>query len=197
MFTLGIMNLIATNKIIMSDDAQLVDRVAQEDREAFLKLYDRYSARIHGLAMYMLRDTMAAEEVTQDAFLKLWTRADTYRANQGTLLNWLLTITRRLVIDRIRMEKRRPPIDDRESDDTWREASDPESETDEFRWRSLRFAVDELPIEQRQVIELAYYYSLSQSQISEHLGIPLGTVKTRVRLGMAKLREAIKQPSKV
>ncbi len=175
----------------MSDEAELVKRVAQGDRQSFLRLYDRYSARVFGFSLHMLKDEMTAEEITQDAFLKLWTRADTYRSSKGSLLTWLLTITRRLALDRIRMESRRPQIKESDESDDWTQVSDPESEGDEFRWRSLRMAVIDLPPEQRQVIEYAYYFGLSQSQIAEHLSIPLGTVKTRLRLGMSKLRDAI------
>jgi RNA polymerase sigma-70 factor (ECF subfamily) len=137
----------------------------------------------------MLGETMAAEEVTQDTFLKLWTRAGNFSSKKGTLLAWLLTIARRTALDRIRLEDRRPDFGSQvDPEDAWRILPDVDSTTPEARWRSLFFAVQDLPAEQRQVIELAYYHGLSHSQIADSLSMPLGTVKTRLRLGMEKLR---------
>jgi len=171
------------------DDNELVKLVAGRDRDAFIMLYDRYAARIYGLALRMLGEQMAAEEVTQDTFLKLWTRAVTFSSRKGTLLAWLLTIARRTALDRIRLENRHPEFNNpADPEDTWRLSPDPGSQTEEARWRSLHFALQELPTEQRQVIELAYYHGMSQSQIAKYLGEPLGTIKTRIRLGMEKLR---------
>ena len=172
------------------DDNELIRLVAQRNREAFIALYDRYAGRAFALALRMLGEQMAAEEVVQDTFLKLWTRADTFSQHKGTFLAWLLTITRRTALDRIRLESRRPefgnPMD---PEDTWRFSPDPDSQTDEARWRSLHFAIQDLPDEQSQAIQLAYYHGMSQSQIADHLQIPLGTIKTRLRLGMDKLRQ--------
>jgi RNA polymerase sigma-70 factor (ECF subfamily) len=173
------------------NDAALVRLVAQGNQNAFLELYDHYSSRVYGLAIRMLGEEMAAEEVTQDTFLKLWTRADSYSPLKGTLLTWLLTITRRTAIDRIRLENRRPDLGGvTQPDALWATLPAPHSATQESRWRSLHFAVLELPDEQRQVIELAYFHGMSQSQIADYLEIPLGTVKTRVRLSMDKLRQS-------
>lgn len=175
------------------DDAELVYRVANGDREAFLILYDRYASRVYALALKMLGESMAAEEATQDSFLKLWTRAGTFNPQRGKLLAWLLTITRRTTLDRIRLESRRPVVaTSSDPEEVWNDFPDPASDTEEARWMSLRFALRELPVEQRQVIELAYYHGLSHSHIADHLGLPLGTVKTRLRLGMEKLRHAIR-----
>ena len=170
-------------------DDELILLVAEHNREAFIALYDRYAAKVYGLALHMLGEQMAAEEVTQDTFMKLWTRADTFSSKKGTLLAWLLTITRRTALDRIRLENRRPEFGNpADPEETWRLSPDPGTQTEEARWRSLHFTLHELPTEQRQVIELAYYHGMSQSQIAEYLTIPLGTIKTRLRLGMEKLR---------
>lgn len=172
------------------NEGDLVQLVAQGNREAFIVLYDRYGSRIYALAFRMLGETMAAEEVTQDTFLKLWTRAGSYSPKKGALAAWLLTIARRTALDRIRLEERRPEFGNpADPEDTWRLLPDSGSETQETRWRGLYFAVNDLPNEQQQVIELAYYHGMSQSQIAEYLSIPLGTVKTRLRLGMEKLRK--------
>jgi RNA polymerase sigma-70 factor (ECF subfamily) len=158
------------------DDASLIQRVAGGDQQAFLALYDRYAARVHGLTLRILGEPMLAEEVTQDTFLKVWSRARTYLAGQGSFISWLLTIARYTALDRLRLESRRPILSG---------SDDPE----EAWTTSLYFAVQSLPEEQRQVIELAYYQGMSQSEIAEVLDWPLGTVKTRVRSAMERLRQ--------
>lgn len=171
--------------------ARLVARIAEGDREAFLALYDHTSSKVYGLALKMMRDPMAAEEVAQEAFVKLWTRAETFRPGKGSLLGWLLTITRHLALDHLRRSTRRPKLVEPPDADTGWEPMlmDTSSGTDEARWGSLYFAVHSLPDEQRAAITCAYYYGMSHSQISEYLDVPLGTVKTRLRLGMEKLRQ--------
>ncbi len=170
-------------------DGELVARVARGDEQAFLTLYDRYAARVHALTFRILGEEMLAEEATQDTFLKLWSRARLYINERGSLLLWLLTIARRTALDRIRLEARRPALSDsKEPDDAWQFIADGQTLSDESRWRSLYFAVQSLQPEYRQVIELAYYQGMSQSEIAEVLGWPLGTVKTRVRTAMELLR---------
>jgi len=173
-----------------SDDRQLVARVVAGDENAFLSLYDRYASRVYGLTLRVLGDAMLAEEVTQDTFLKLWSRARQFNPGQGELAPWLLTIAHRTALDRLRLENRRLPASNaQDPEDTWPILPDESTQNSEARWRSLYFAVQALPEEQRQVIELAYYKGMSQSEIAEVLGWPLGTVKTRVRTAMQSLRE--------
>jgi RNA polymerase sigma-70 factor (ECF subfamily) len=172
-----------------SDDVDLVSRVAQGDERAFLALYDRHASHVYALALRILRDTMLAEETTQDTFLKLWSRSRQYLAERGSLVVWLLTIARRTALDRLRLEARRPALSDgTDPDDAWQDIPDAGTFSEENRWRSMHFTVQSLPNDQRQVIELAYYQGLSQSEIAEMLGWPLGTVKTRLRAGMDHLR---------
>lgn len=167
----------------------LIERVARGDQQAFLTLYDRYSARVHALTLYILGESMLAEEVTQDTFLKLWGRARLYSSERGSFLVWLLTIARRTALDRLRMEGRRPSLSGvNDPEALWPVLPDKSGDPDEARWRSLYFAVQALPIEQKQVITLAYYQGMSQSEIAEELGWPLGTVKTRVRAALEALR---------
>jgi RNA polymerase sigma-70 factor (ECF subfamily) len=172
--------------------ARLAALVARGDREAFLTLYDRTSPKVYGLALKMTRDPLAAQEVVQEAYLKLWTRAETFHPDRGSLLNWLLTITRNAALDQLRRATRRPNLaEPPDPEDGWEpQLGDAASQTDEARWGSLYFAVQDLPREQRQVITCAYYHGMSHSQIADYLGVPLGTVKTRLRLGMEKLRQA-------
>ena len=171
------------------DDVELVRRVVEGDESAFLALYDRYVSRVHGLTLHILGHPMLAEEATQDTFLKLWSRARQYLAERGPFLPWLLTIARRVALDRVRLESRRPVLSDsNDPESIWQNLPDLESTTDESRWRSMYFAVQALHPDQRKVIELAYYQGMSQSEIAEVLGWPLGTVKTRLRTAMENLR---------
>jgi RNA polymerase sigma-70 factor (ECF subfamily) len=171
------------------DDTELISEVVNGDQRAFLALYDRYSSRVYTLALRMMRDQMMAEEVVQDTFLKLWSRAGQYMNDRGSLLIWLLTIARRTALDRLRLESRRPTLSEaNDPDQVWELTPEPESTSEEARWHSLYLAVRSLPEEQRNVIELAYYQGMSQSEIAETLALPLGTVKTRLRTGMDHLR---------
>jgi RNA polymerase sigma-70 factor (ECF subfamily) len=172
------------------DDFTLVQRVVKGDQQAFLALYDRHAGRVNALSLHILGDSMLAEEVTQDTFMKLWSRARLYFAERGSFIVWLLTITRRTALDRLRLEGRRPLLSDSsDPDEAWPSMRDESQDPDEARWRSLHFAVTSLPHDQQVVIELAYYQGLSQSEIAEELGWPLGTVKTRVRAAMQALRQ--------
>ena len=174
-----------------SPDADLIQRVAQADHEAFLVLYDRYASRVYGLALRMMGNAMAAEDIAQEAFLKVWNRAGTFKPDRGSLAAWLLTITRRTALDRIRADTRRTsPGDPFDPETVLLDLPDPQTSSSEARWRSLRLMLTDLPTEQQQVIDLAFFNGLSHSQIAERLQLPLGTVKTRLRLGMEKLRQA-------
>lgn len=175
--------------MINLDDTELIEKVADGDERAFLALYDRYASRVHALTLRILHDRMLAEEATQDTFLKVWSRARQYLAERGSLLVWLLTIARRTALDRLRLEGRRPMLSNSEDPDiAWESVANEDSLTSEARWRSMYFAVQSLPEEQRQVIELAYYQGMSQSEIAEVLGWPLGTVKSHIRKAMESLR---------
>lgn len=172
------------------DENRLIAKIALGDEGAFLEIYDRYAGHVHGLALHMLHDPMLAEEATQDTFLKLWSRARDYLAERGPFLPWLLTIARRVALDRLRLESRRPALSDStDPEKAWQYLPDVKSVTDESRWRSMYFAVQNLHPDQRKVIELAYYQGMSQSEIAEVLSLPLGTVKTRLRAAMEKLRD--------
>jgi RNA polymerase sigma-70 factor, ECF subfamily len=171
------------------DDLILVQRVARGEQQAFLALYDRHAARVHALTLRILSDPMLAEEVTQDTFMKLWSRARMYLSERGSFVVWLLTIARRTALDRLRLETRRPLLSDsNDPEELWPNLPDKSQDADEARWKSMYFAVHALPREQQIVVELAYYQGLSQSEIAEELGWPLGTVKTRLRAAMQALR---------
>jgi RNA polymerase sigma-70 factor (ECF subfamily) len=174
-------------------DHVLVDRMRGGDETALAAFYDRWSDRVYSLALRLLREARDAEDIVEETFWQAWRNAarfDTARGNVGT---WLLTICRSRALDRIRA-RRRKREDTTLDDEAQYESPQPDpaaamviSETG----RIVRAALAELPDEQRQAVELAYFRGLSQSEIAEKTGQPLGTVKTRVRLAMAKLREKL------
>jgi RNA polymerase sigma-70 factor (ECF subfamily) len=161
-------------------------RIQRRDASALSALYDRYGSRVYGLAVTIVGEGATAEEVTQDAFLRVWTHAGQYHPDPGRFLAWLLTVTRRAAIDRLRHDRRSQAAASVD-DDNFPELRDV-TQDDQARWRDLRLTLDQLPSEQREAILLAFYRGMSHSEISEHLGIPLGTVKTRMRLGLDRLR---------
>lgn len=172
-----------------ASDTDLLLLVGRGDLNAFFEIYDRHAGRVLALCRQILGEAMAAEDATQETFLRLWTRGRLFNPALGKPITWILTIARRICIDRIRLEARRPAPDDLDSDESWFEVADPGSIDEEARWLSLRLAVADLPPEQRRVIRLAFYFGLSHTQIAAATASPLGTVKTRLRLGMKRLRE--------
>jgi RNA polymerase sigma-70 factor (ECF subfamily) len=172
------------------DDPKLILQVARGDQRAFVALYERYSSRVFTLILHMVHDEMLAEEILQETFLRVWSRANQYIPERGSVLIWLLAIARRTALERLRFESHRPALADGDEPSLLLESlPEPETTSEEARWRSLHLAVQSLPEEQRKPIELAYYQGLSQSEIAEVLDLPLGTVKTRLRMGMMRLRQ--------
>ncbi len=173
---------------------ELVRKVAQGDQSALGTLYDTTNRLIFGLILRILGDAGTAEEVLLDVYTQAWRQAATYDISRGAPLAWLTTIARSRAIDRLRSgwqdQRRKEPLEaigDAPSDSASPEDLTVASE----RQRFVRQALAELTPEQREVIELAYFSGLSHSEIAERLKQPLGTVKTRTRLGMMKLREAL------
>lgn len=172
-----------------SADANLLLQVAAGNIEAYFQVYDRHAGRVMALCRHILGEAMAAEDATQETFLRVWTRAKQFNPQLGRPSTWILTIARRICLDRLRLEARRLAPDTLDADDTWSEVPDPDTTGEDARWQSLRLAVADLPPEQRRVVRLAFFFGLSHSQIAAALGSPLGTVKTRMRLGMQRLRD--------
>ncbi|HSR42759.1 MAG TPA: sigma-70 family RNA polymerase sigma factor [Longimicrobiales bacterium] len=178
-------------------DHVLVERVASGDPRALGMLYDQHASMVFSLAASIVGGDHDAEEVTEDVFMQLWTSADRFDADRGALGSWLATITRSRALDRIRARKRRHAAHERaaarsESGLAAGPANpapaDAEAGRAEVRERVSR-ALGLLNDDQRRAIELAYFEGLTQSEIARRLGAPLGTVKTRIRDGMTKLRE--------
>jgi RNA polymerase sigma-70 factor, ECF subfamily len=172
-------------------DEELVALCVAGDRMALAAVYDRYSTVVFSLVVRILGEGMAAEEATQDAFMSLWRRAADFSGDRGRLLSWLLTIARNRAIDELRRSRgRAEPFDVTEPG-----PSQAGLEEDSLRRMYVRRLLAALPAPQRQVLELAYYHGMTQHEIAEHLGTPLGTIKTRMRLGLQRLRKAIEATS--
>ena len=177
------------------DDEELVAMVAEGRPEALAALYDRYAAACYGLALRILGDREDAEEAVQDAFVALWRRAGTYDPGQGRAYSWMLRIARNKAIDGLRRggPARRPRQVPQGMPDLAREPGSVEEEADTAELRlPVAGALERLPQDQREVLEMAYLGGLSQREIAESTGVPLGTVKTRTRLALRKLREALR-----
>jgi len=175
-------------------DSALIDRMRTGDEAALSILYDRYSAVLFGMLVRILRDQQAAEEVLQDLFLQLWRNAGQFDAARGSLPAWLMVIGRNRAISRLRGRRDREVLEEEEGDyaNTFASGQNIEDETVRAELaRSVSAALGQLPVEQRQAAELAYFEGMTQSEIANKTGIPLGTVKTRVRTAMQTLRRIL------
>lgn len=177
------------------DWAALIRKVAEGDQSALTALYDSTSRPVFGLILRVVTDRSIAEEVLLDVYTQVWRQASTYDAKRGAPLAWLMTIARTRGIDRLRSGKHEQQH--KESLEALGEVTastaGPEVDTVNSERRELVCsAIETLSAEQREVIELAYYSGLSHSEIALKLGQPLGTVKTRMRLGMMKLRDLLR-----
>lgn len=178
----------------LSDEA-LVALAARSEHSALAELYDRFGRPAYGLALRILRDESLAEDAVQDAFLAVWRTAPRFLPERGKASTWILTLVHRRAVDLVRREERRRT-----------DALDPETEpgdrsppVDEEAWVRLQrervqSALRQLPDQQREAIELAYYGGFTQSELAERLGQPLGTIKSRMFLGLGRLRELLGDP---
>jgi RNA polymerase sigma-70 factor (ECF subfamily) len=168
-----------------TSDAELLQRVGEGDREAFELLYRRYVRPLFGLALRRLGDRGHAEDAVQEAFAAIWRSAATYRPERGAAGGWLYTVARNAIVDRLRRNGLSTDAELPELVSS--EPGPPERAEDSYvSWRVHR-ALEELQPREREVVELAYWSGMSQSEVADYLGIPLGTVKTRTRSGLARL----------
>lgn len=176
----------------LSDEA-LVALAARSEQLALAELYDRYGRPAYGLALRVLRDEALAEDAVQEAFLALWRTASRFMPERGTASTWILTLVHRRAVDLVRREERRRA-------DTLEQAPEPGGgAADEEAWLHLQrervqHALKQLPDQQREAIELAYYAGFTQSELAERLGQPLGTIKSRMFMGLSRLRELLGEP---
>ncbi len=173
----------------LSDEA-LVALAARSDDDALGELYDRFGRVAYGLAVRVLRDPTLAQDAVQEGFLALWRTAGSFDPARGKAQTWLLTLVHRRAVDLVRREDRRraDPLDDApvESGES----------TDEEAWlrdrrRVVQTALAKLPDDQREALELAYYGGFTQSELADRLGVPLGTIKSRMFAGLARLRDLV------
>ncbi len=171
-------------------DAALIRRVGEGDRDAFDVLYGRYARPVFGLALRRLGDRGLAEDAVQETFAAIWRSAHSYRAERGSAGGWVYTVARNAVVDRAR--SRREPAAD--APDRVSPEAGPE-ERAQAAWTAwvVHRAFEDLPPQERAVLELAYWGDMSQSEIAAFLGVPLGTVKTRTRNGLARLADLLEE----
>jgi RNA polymerase sigma factor (sigma-70 family) len=174
----------------LSDEA-LVALAARQEEPALAELYDRYGRPAYGLALRILRDESLAEDAVQDACIAIWRTAQRFVPERGKASTWILTLVHRRAVDVVRREQRRRT-------DTLEHAPEPATLTgvDEEAWLRLQRevvqdALRQLPDQQREALELAYYGGFTQSELAERLGQPLGTIKSRMFMGLARLRELL------
>jgi RNA polymerase sigma-70 factor (ECF subfamily) len=203
---LPVSHKIAPDYIVWSDEA-LVAAVCQGSRPALEKLYDRYVNGCYGLALKVVRDPFTAEEIVQEVFLKLWTHPQSYVPGRGKFSGWLLTLVHNRSVDKVRRAQsgtrgRSVPIDlDSGNGTTLGDTlADPALTPHEETWRTeqgriVQWALSLLPDSQRQAIGLAYFGGLTQKEIAERLGEPLGTIKTRTRTGLLRMRKLLMNPA--
>jgi RNA polymerase sigma-70 factor (ECF subfamily) len=176
----------------LSDEA-LVALVARGDEPALAELYDRVDRIAYGLAYRVLRDERLAEDAVQEGFLAVWRTASTYLAERAKARTWILTLVHRRAVDLVRREERRraEPLEEEVGAQAGVSASAEEAAWLDFERDRVQDALRRLPDAQREAIELAYYGGYSQSELAERLGQPLGTIKSRMFAGLARLRELL------
>jgi RNA polymerase sigma-70 factor (ECF subfamily) len=180
-----------------TSDAELLHAIARGDEEALASLYDRYRLILFGLILRILHSRPEAEDVLQDVFVQVWRRAGDFDESRGRPFTWLVTLARSRTIDRLRALDSRQRTANEAVLDAPESVSD--AETDALRSEQgevVRNCLRELPSEQRQALVLAYFEGLTQTEIAARLNAPLGTVKTRMRSGMIKLRELLGEQMK-
>jgi RNA polymerase sigma factor (sigma-70 family) len=185
-------NVVARDLAHLSDEA-LVALVARSEEVALAELYDRFGRIAFGLARRILRDDALAEDAVQDGFLAAWRSAARFVPERAKASTWLLTLVHRRAVDLVRREERRraEPLDDA--------PVAPTASTDDVVWLRLerervQGALRALPDQQREAIELAYYGGFTQSELAERLGLPIGTIKSRMFTGLGRLRELLSEP---
>jgi RNA polymerase sigma-70 factor (ECF subfamily) len=184
--------IMSVEKIAHSEltDGALIERVGEGDRDAFEELYRRYTRPVLSLALRRLGDRGRAEDAVQDAFTAIWRSAGSYDAERGQGGAWLYTVARNAIVDGAR-RRPEPPMEAPEEASSDR-GPDERAEASWLAWK-VHGALERLPDHERPVIELAYWGGLSQSEISERLNVPLGTIKTRTRSALGRLADLLEE----
>jgi RNA polymerase sigma-70 factor, ECF subfamily len=179
-----------------ADEAALLSTVATGDERAFLVLYERFSGPLFSLLIKMLQNQQDAEEVLQIVFLQVWKKAGTYDPQRCSVFTWLVLVGRSKAIDRIRQRQRHSrTVEEVTREETVPAGSARDDGTSEVHQHdqhaAIRAALEQIPAEQRQAIEMAFFKGMSQTEIADNLAEPLGTVKARIRRGMLRLRDTL------
>lgn len=179
------------------EDEALIARVAAGDDRALEALYDRYTRIVYSMAYRVLSSAELAEDIVQETFWRVWRRSSTYQVGRGQVMSWIFGIAHNLAIDELRRQRVRPsPVYETPERPILSEIEDQQSDVlgsalEQERRQLINEALGEIPDEQREVLELAYFSGLSQSEIADQLQKPIGTIKTRARLGLQKLRDIL------
>ena len=178
-------------------DERLMQMIQQREPEALAFLHDRYSSMLKALIMKVLHNEAESEDMLQEIFVEIWDRAGSYSPEKGKALGWIITLSRRRAIDRLRKREAYCRAEERLAEETKRQPNDWHAHVEEDIAHAemrehLKRVMAVLPEAQRHAIELAYYKGMSQREIAAHTGIPLGTIKTRLELGLKKITEALK-----
>lgn len=176
-------------------EIELIERIANGDQAAFAALYDRLSPILYSMALRMMNDASEAEDVLQDGFVYIWQRANTFDGSRGSPISWAITIVRHKAIDRLRVRLRGERLRERASDSPELASDkDDQSALEPFlreRRAQVKSALTQLPGEQREALQLAFFSGLTHQQIAAKIATPLGTVKARIRRGLLQLRQLL------
>lgn len=171
------------------NDIEVMKRIAERDEQAFGAIYDQYSRAIYSLAYRILQNNTLAEEVTQDTFLKVWQQTTHWDSSKGNLKSWLLAITQFTAIDRLRQERRQPALHQDPIEELEYRAGTSDHEAGWQEEIAMQSLISQLPADHAQLIDLAFFQGMTHQEIASKTNIPLGTVKTRLRTGLKRLRD--------
>ena len=189
-YALALAPLARRRRVSERSDEELLEAIAAGQDDALGVLYDRFGSVAYGVALRVLRDQALAEDAVQEAFLAVWRSAQSYRSERAKPATWILTLVHRRAVDIVRREDRRRSAS---LEEVWEPETSSVPEEADLRDRrsSVQAALRQLPSDQRQALELAYYGGYTQSELAERLGVPLGTIKSRMFAGLTRLRELV------
>jgi len=174
----------------VGSDNSLIERVRIREHQAMAEIFDRYAGLVYSVALRVLKDSGHAEDVTQEIFFQLWRNPDSFSSSRGALATWLLVVARNRAIDHLRQRRPGEPVDEV----VVASATNIQSETERsIMMQRVRGIIGDLPQEQQQSLQMAFFDGLSHSEIAEKTGQPLGTVKTRIRSALTSLRKRLEQ----
>lgn len=183
--------IIVLRDTLKYSEEELVSLVLQKDQQAFSYLYDNYAGALNTVILKMVENKELAEDVLQEAFVKIWNNFENYDKSKGRLFTWMLNITRNLTIDTLRSKSFKKQQKISGDENSVSSVEDTKAGIDKFDAMGLRKQVSDLKEDQRSIIDMAYFFGYTQDEISKHLGIPLGTVKTRMRTAITELRKKL------